>query len=62
LTSGASVSHAFDIDYQGSMDKVTGTKTDSSEINPKEGFWVQVQTGKGGDDTIYNLLNNTSLM
>lgn len=62
LTSGASVSHAFDIDYQGSMQKVTGTKTDSSEINPKEGFWVQVQKGRGGDDTIYNLLNNTSLM
>lgn len=62
LTSGASVSHAFDIDYQGSMDKVTGTKTDSSETNPKEGFWVQVQKGRGGDDTIYNLLNNTSLM
>lgn len=62
LTSGASVSHAFDIDYQGSMQKVTGTKTDSSETNPKEGFWVQVQKGRGGDDTIYNLLNNTSLM
>lgn len=62
LTSGASISHAFDIDYQGSIQKVTGTKTDSSETNPKEGFWVQVQTGKGGDETIYNLLNNTSLM
>ena len=62
LTAGVSSSHTFDIDYQGSMDKITGTKTDSSETNPKEGFWVQVQTGKGGDDTIYSLLNNTSLM
>lgn len=62
LASGSSASHQFGIDYEGSIQKVTETKTDSSETNPKEGFWVQVQTGKGGDETIYNLLNNTSLM
>lgn len=27
LTSGASISHAFDIDYEGSVDKVTGNKS-----------------------------------
>ena len=31
LTAGASLSHTFDIDYQGSMDKVTGKSEESSE-------------------------------
>lgn len=65
LTAGKSESHLFDIDYQGSMSKVTGTKesTESDDgENPKEGYWVQVQRGMGGEDTIYNILNDRSLM
>lgn len=54
-------SHSFDIIYHGTMDHAMGkTKEGSSgtgdEKDPKEGFWRQVQSGKGGDDSTFNLL------
>lgn len=58
LSSGRSPSHTFDINYQGSMDKVQGSSSSkgTSEQDPKQGFWRQVQLDQGGDDFTYTLL------
>ena len=59
------VTHDFDTDYSGSMDKVQGSKSTSSsrsQEDPKEGFWRQVQSGKGGDDFTYTILTKTGRM
>ena len=60
LLAGANESHEFDIKYEGSMNHVTSSGKSSSstskEEDPKEGFWKQVQSGKGGDEHTFNLL------
>lgn len=60
LLSGQTTSHQFDITYHGTMDHVMGkTKSKSGSSkgeDPKEGFWRQIQSGKGGDDSTFNLL------
>lgn len=58
LLSGQTTSHQFNITYHGSMDHAAGkTKSGSGKVeDPKEGFWRQVQSGKGGDDSTFNLL------
>lgn len=60
LLSGQTTSHQFDITYHGTMDHAMGKTKDKSgsskEEDPKEGFWRQVQSGKGGDDSTFNLL------
>lgn len=60
LLAGANESHKFDIKYEGSMNHVTSSGKSSSstskEEDPKEGFWKQVQSGKGGDEHTFNLL------
>lgn len=60
LLSGQTTSHQFDITYHGTMDHAMGKTKDKSgsskEEDPKEGFWRQVQSGKGGDDSTLNLL------
>ena len=59
------VTHDFDISYSGGMDKVQGSKSSSSggsQEDPKEGFWRQVQSGKGGDDFTYTILTKTGRM
>ena len=60
------INHDFDINYNGSMDKVQGSKSSSSsrgsQEDPKEGFWRQVQSGKGGDDFTYTILTKTGRM
>lgn len=66
LLSGQTTSHQFDITYHGTMDHVMGkTKSKSGngkEEDPKEGFWRQVQSGKGGTESSYNLIiGNTSM-
>lgn len=67
LLSSQSTDHSFDINYLGSMEHVTQKdkpKSSSSkeEEDPKEGFWRQVQSGKGGDDAPFNLLVNNGTM
>lgn len=54
-------SHSFDIQYEGSMDKVQG-KTSSSIEDPKKGFWSQVQSGQGGEDFRFTLLTKKGSM
>lgn len=59
--------HSFNIQYNGSIEKAEGSKSSSSSSSgskddPKEGFWRQVQSGKGGDDFTYNLLSKTGRM
>lgn len=59
------VTHDFDISYSGDMDKVQGSKSSSSggsQEDPKEGFWRQIQSGKGGDDFTYTILTKTGRM
>ena len=59
------VTHDFDISYSGGMDKAQGSKSSSSggsQEDPKEGFWRQVQSGKGGDDFTYTILTKTGRM
>ena len=60
------INHDFDINYNGSMDKVQGSKSSSSsrgsQEDPKEGFWRQVQSGKGGEDFTYTILTKTGRM
>ncbi len=66
LLSGQTTSHQFDITYHGTMDHAMSKTKDKSgsskEEDPKEGFWRQVQSGKGGDDSTFNLLINKGTM
>lgn len=58
LLSGNTTSHSLDITYHGTMDHAMGKGKGSSgkDEDPKEGFWRQVQSDKGGDDSTFNLL------
>lgn len=66
LLSGQTTYHKFDINYHGTMDHAMGKTKDKSgtskEEDPKEGFWRQVQSGKGGDESTFNLLVNKGTM
>lgn len=56
-------SHQFDIQYKGGMGKVQGTsQSGSSQEDPKKAFWSQVQSGLGGDDFKFTILNKKSSM
>lgn len=54
-------SHSFDVQYEGSMDKVQGG-TSGSQEDPKKGFWSQVQSGQGGEDFRFTLLTKKGSM
>lgn len=63
LLSRNSSTHQITVDYKGTMDHVMGldkgTKgSGGKEEDPKEGFWRQAQSGKGGDETTFSLLVN----
>lgn len=65
LISGNTQSHTFDIDYQGSMDKVQGTTQSSSSKNEdsaKMTFLTALQNGYGGgkETRTLNFGNNTN--
>lgn len=66
LTAGVSPSHTFDIDYQGSMDKVTGKSKEDSEKDTSDGtkttFLTALQNGYGGrnETRTLNFGNNTN--
>lgn len=66
LLSGQTTYHKFDLNYRGTMDHAMGKTKDKSgtskEEDPKEGFWRQVQSGKGGDESTFNLLVNKGTM
>lgn len=66
LLSGQTTYHKFDLNYHGTMDHVMGKTKDKSgtgkEEDPKEGFWRQIQSGKGGDESTFNLLVNKGTM
>ena len=55
-----STTHQLSIDYHGTMDHAMGNTKDKSgsskEEDPKEGFWRQVQSGKGGTESSYNII------
>lgn len=57
-------SHSFDVQYEGSMDKVQGETSSSrdSQEDPKKGFWSQVQSGQGGEDFRFTLLTKKGSM
>lgn len=57
-------SHTFKMDYKGSMDHVMGTssKGEGKEKDPNEGFWRQVQSGKGGDTSSFTLMVNNGTL
>lgn len=60
LISGQTTSHSFDIQYHGTMDHAMGKGKEKSgtskEEDPKEGFWRQAQSGKGGDDAPFSIM------
>lgn len=65
LTSGSTISHTFDIDYQGSMEKVTGNKSKENKEDSdgtKMTFLTALQNGYGGrnETRTLNFGNNTS--
>ena len=62
LTAGVSPSHTFDIDYQGSMDKVTGKSKEGTSDNIKMTFLTALQNGYGGrnETRTLNFGNNTN--
>lgn len=66
LTAGVSPSHTFDIDYQGSMDKVAGKSKEGSEKgtsdDTKMTFLTALQNGYGGrnETRTLNFGNNTN--
>lgn len=68
LISGQTTSHSLDLNYHGTMDHAMGKTKEKSgtgsskEEDPKEGFWRQVQSGKGGDESTLNLLVNRGTM
>lgn len=55
-----STTHQLSINYHGTMDHAMGNTKDKSESSkeedPKEGFWRQVQSGKGGTESSYNII------
>lgn len=54
LISGSSPSHSFEIDYKGSMKKVTGgSSSGGSSEDPKMGFWAQVQADTVGENSYF---------
>ena len=63
LIGGQTTSHSFDINYKGTMNHVTGKGSGSGkQEDPKEGFWRQIQSGKGGDDSTLNLMIDRGTM
>lgn len=62
LLNGQTTYHKFDINYHGTMSKAKGKTGTSKEEDPKEGFWRQVQSGKGGDESTFNLLVDKGTM
>lgn len=69
LLSTENVGSTVNTDYKGSINsdgelgKESKSKSSSSdEEDPKEGFWRQVQSGKGGDEFTFNILMNKGRM
>ena len=64
LLGRTNVSHSFNIDYKGSMEKAQGKtgSSSSSSSEPKLQFWNQVQRGFGGEDMRFTILNNQGSM
>lgn len=64
LLSSANNSHSFDIQYKGDTDKTkkSSSSGSGSAEDPKKGFWSQVQSGHGGDDFRFTLLNKNGSM
>ena len=62
LTAGVSPSHTFDIDYQGSMDKVAGKSKEDTNDGTKMTFLTALQNGYGGrnETRTLNFGNNTN--
>ena len=55
-------SHLFDIQYKGDINNPSKTSQKGSYEDPKKGFWSQVQSGHGGDDFRFTLLNKNGSM
>lgn len=58
-------SHLFNIGYKGTVEhNMHNPKGDSSDgtSKSKEGFWTQVQAGRGGNDSSFNLLVDKGFM
>lgn len=60
-------SHTFDIDYQGSVENnmntsKSGNANGDGTSKSKEGFWAQVQAGRGGNNSTFNLLVDKGFM
>lgn len=65
LISGQTTSHSLgNIKYHGTMDHAMGKTKEKSgtDKDSKEGFWRQVQSGKGGNDSTFNALVNKGTM
>lgn len=69
LLSTENVNSTVNTDYKGAINsegelgKDSKSKNSSSdEEDPKEGFWRQVQSGKGGDEFTFNILMNKGRM
>lgn len=56
--------HTLEIEYKGSMSKVTKGSTSSGgkDEDPKEGFWRQIQSGKGGTNTSLTITPGTQAL
>lgn len=64
LLSTSSDMHTFNIQYKGSMDKVTGndkSDSNSSKKDPNMGFWSQAIAGIGGEYGSYNIVSKDVL-
>ena len=54
-------SHSFDLTYKEQSNKSKSLSSSSGE-DPKKGFWSQVQSGQGGDDFRFTILNKNGSM
>lgn len=62
LLGGQNIEHSIDIDYRGSMSKVQGKTEGSKDTSDKSGFWTQVASGQGGNDTTLTFIKKNGVM
>lgn len=62
LEGKTSASKTLKVDWKGTTNKLSQPDGSGSSEDPKKGFWSQIQSGQGGDDFRFTLLNKNGVM
>lgn len=62
LEGRTAASKTFKVDWKGTVDKLSQSGRSNSDEDPKKGFWSQIQSGQGGDNFRFTLLNKSGVM